>query len=58
VRGAWRIARRGGARGAARLEIEPFEPLSVEQRLAVTAEAERLVAFALPGDPSEVRILD
>ena len=39
VRGTWAIE-------DGRLEIDPWEPLSAEQRAAVDAEGERLLAFA------------
>jgi hypothetical protein len=39
VRGTWQIV-------DGRLEIDPWEPLSAEDRAAVDAEGERLLAFA------------
>lgn len=42
-RGTWKIARR---RGAATLLVQPFEPLSARDRIALTEEGARLLAFA------------
>lgn len=46
VHGAWKIARQ---RGSATLTIEPFKPLSEDDRAAVTAEGAKLLAFATDG---------
>ncbi|HET9982316.1 MAG TPA: winged helix DNA-binding domain-containing protein [Longimicrobiales bacterium] len=50
VRAGWRIA---GRRGEATMDIQPFEPLSPEERLEVAEEGARLLAFMAPG--AEVR---
>ena len=42
-RGAWRITRQ---RGAATLRVDPFEPLSAQERAALIEEGARLLAFA------------
>lgn len=52
VTGAWRITR---SRGAAALTVEMFGPVAAPDRDAITAEAERLLGFAAPGDGHEIR---
>ena len=52
VAGMWRIAR---TRAAATLAVELFGPVSAAERDAVTAEGERLLGFAAPGDHHEIR---
>jgi hypothetical protein len=47
----WRIAR---SRGAAALTVEMFGPVSAEDRDAITAEGQRLLGFAAPGDNHEI----
>jgi len=54
VAGMWRIVR---ARGAATLAVELFGPASAAERGAVTAEGERLLGFAAPGDDHEIRFV-
>ena len=55
VRGTWRAER---TRSKATLEIEPFEPLSREDRDALAEEGERLARFAWEGAGAlEVRII-
>lgn len=48
VRGVWTVGRDGDA---ATLTVRLFEPLSAEDTAAVTAEGERLLAFAAPDAP-------
>lgn len=45
VRGAWKVEK---SKGTATLSIEPFEPLTKQNRDALTEEAERLVRFVEP----------
>lgn len=45
VAGMWKIEKANGVDGVTRLVIEPFEPLSKDQRDALVEEAERLVRF-------------
>ncbi len=52
VAGMWRIAR---TRSAATLAIELFALVSPADRAAITAEGERLLHFAGPGDDHEIR---
>ena len=52
VAGMWRITR---SRGAATLTAEMFVSVSPADRDAIAAEAERLLAFAAPGDSQEIR---
>ncbi|HEY2305665.1 MAG TPA: winged helix DNA-binding domain-containing protein [Streptosporangiaceae bacterium] len=52
VAGMWRITR---ARGAATLKVELFGPVSAADRDAVTAQGQRLLGFAAPGDDHEIR---
>ncbi|MEO3783968.1 winged helix DNA-binding domain-containing protein [Actinocorallia sp. B10E7] len=46
------------ARGAARLDITPFSPLSPSARDAVAAEAEALLGLLAPGDAHDVVFTD
>jgi winged helix DNA-binding protein len=56
VLGAWKITRE---RDTATLRIEPFEPLSREDRDAVTEEGEQLVRFVGEGaETFEVRFAE
>ncbi len=50
VRGAWKVEK---TRKAARLVIEPFEPLSSEDRDILVAEGERLVRFVAEPEGAE-----
>ena len=52
VAGMWRITR---TRGTATLAIELFSQVSPGDRAAITAEGERLLHFAGPGDDHEIR---
>jgi hypothetical protein len=52
VAGTWRLTR---SRGAAVLAVEPFRPVSPRDRDAITAEGERMLGFAAPGDDHEIR---
>ena len=54
VAGTWSVER---ARGAARLAVEPFAPLSRQDRTALVAEGEALLRFCEPDATSaEVRV--
>ena len=56
VRGAWKVEKK---KGAAALLIEPFEPLTADQRAEVIAEGEKLVRFVEPDAKSyEVRFAE
>jgi hypothetical protein len=52
VAGTWRLTR---SRGAAVLTVEPFRPVPPRDRDAITAEGERMLGFAAPGDDHEIR---
>jgi hypothetical protein len=52
VAGMWRITR---SRGAATLKVELFGRVSAADRDAVTAQGQRLLGFAAPGDDHEIR---
>ena len=54
VAGMWRITR---ARSAAALKVELFGPVSAADRDAVTAQGQRLLGFAAPGDDHEIRFV-
>ena len=51
VGGSWKIAR---ARGAATLHVTPFAPPAPPDRLALTEEGARLLAFAAPGEAHDI----
>jgi hypothetical protein len=52
--GTWKIVRQ---RGAATLNVDPFEPLSGRDAAAVSEEGARLLAFLSPGVESlDVRL--
>ncbi len=55
VTGTWKIARE---RGAATLHVSPFTPLAPPDRLALTEEGARLLAFAAPGEAHEIAFAD
>jgi hypothetical protein len=56
VRGAWKIEK---TKGTATLRIEPFEPLTKQNRAALTDEGERLVRFVeADAKAYEVRFAD
>ncbi|HEX2204058.1 MAG TPA: crosslink repair DNA glycosylase YcaQ family protein, partial [Longimicrobium sp.] len=52
VRGTWSLVRE---RGAAALVVEPFAKLAKGDRAALADEGARLLAFAAPGEPHDVR---
>jgi hypothetical protein len=52
VAGMWRITR---SRGAATLKVELFGRVSAADRDAVTAQGQRLLRFAAPGDDHKIR---
>jgi hypothetical protein len=54
VHGSWKILRKAGA---ATLEIKPYRPLLKKDIAALTAEGKRLLAFAAPEAPTEIRFL-
>jgi hypothetical protein len=54
VAGMWRIT---PARGAAKLTVELFGRVPAADRDAVTAEGQRLLGFAAPGDKHEIRFV-